>query len=111
IAEELKKAGFAINTKLYFDTIVVACDAKKIHAAAETKGINFRKIDDKHVGISLDQTVEIEDLNDVLSVFGAKAVSSVASSKLISASNLNRKSAYLSHPTFNTFHSESDMMR
>jgi glycine dehydrogenase len=111
IAEELKKAGLTINTKLYFDTIVVACDAKKIHATAEAKGINFRRIDDKHVGISLDQTVEIEDINDVLSVFGAKAVSTVASSKLISASNLNRKSAYLSHPTFNTFHSESDMMR
>jgi glycine dehydrogenase len=111
VAEELKKAGLTITTKLYFDTIVVACDAKKIHAAAEAKGINFRKIDDKHVGISLDQTVEIEDINDLLSVFGAKAISSVANSKLIHSSIVDRKSNFLTHPTFNTFHSESDMMR
>ncbi len=111
VAEELKKAGLTIKTKLYFDTIVVACDAKKIHSAAEAKGINFRIVDDKHVGISLDQTVEIEDLNDVLSVFGAKAISNVAASKLIHSSIVNRQSNFLTHPTFNTFHSESDMMR
>ncbi|MBK6520979.1 MAG: aminomethyl-transferring glycine dehydrogenase [Sphingobacteriaceae bacterium] len=111
VAEELKKAGLTINNKLYFDTIVVACDAKKILSAAEAKGINFRKIDDKHIGISLDQTVEMEDINDILSVFGAKAITSVNNSKLIHSSIVNRKSNFLTHPTFNTFHSESDMMR
>jgi glycine dehydrogenase len=111
VAEELKKAGLTINSKLYFDTIVVACDSKKIISAAEAKGINFRKMDDKHVGISFDQTVEMEDINDILSVFGAKAITAVGSSKVISSSNLKRSSSYLTHPTFNSYHSESDMMR
>ncbi len=111
VAEALKKAGLTVTTKLYFDTIVVACDAAKVMAAAEAKEINFRKVDDKHVGISLDQTVEQEDINDVLSAFGITAKAEVVNSTLIASSNLNRKSSFLTHPTFNSYHSESEMMR
>ena len=112
IAEELKKAGLSIKTKLFFDTIVVECDAAKVIKAAEAKEINFRYIDAKHVGISLDQTVEQNDLNDIVSVFtGASREVAYTTSKLISSSVLNRTSAYLTHPVFNSYHSESDMMR
>lgn len=116
VAEELKKLGFEINTKLYFDTIVVSCDAAKVIGAAEAKEINFRKINDKQVGISIDQTAEAEDINDVIAVFASVAGKSTAkasakNSTLISSSELNRKSAYLTHPVFNSYHSESEMMR
>lgn len=116
VAEELKKLGFEVNTKVYFDTIVVSCDAAKVIAAAEAKEINFRKINDKQVGISLDQTAEAGDVNDVIAVFASvagKTAGNVAikNSTVISSSELNRKSAYLTHPIFNSFHSESEMMR
>lgn len=116
VAEELKKLGFEVNTKVYFDTIVVTCDAAKVIAAAEAKEINFRKINDKQVGISLDQTAEASDVNDVIAVFASvsgKSAGNVAinNSSVISSSELNRKSAYLTHPIFNSFHSESEMMR
>ncbi len=121
VADELKKSGFVIKNTLFFDTIVVECDAAKIHATAESKGINFRVIDAKHVGISLDQTVEENDLIDILGCFGiikspdfGSAQSSAhnhAVSNLIEISNLKRTSQFLTHPTFNTYHSESDMMR
>lgn len=116
VAEELKKLGFEVNTKVYFDTIVVICDAAKVIAAAEAKEINFRKINDKQVGISLDQTAEVSDVNDVIAVFASvsgKSAGNVAikNSSVISSSELNRKSAYLTHPIFNSFHSESEMMR
>lgn len=112
IAEALKQLGFNIKTKLYFDTIVVECDAAKIHAAAEAKEINFRVIDAKHVGISLDQTIEQNDLNDIVSVFtGSLKEVSYKASNLIASSNLKRTTAFLTHPTFNTYHSESEMMR
>jgi len=116
VAEELKKLGFEVNTKVYFDTIVVTCDAAKVIAAAEAKEINFRKISDKQVGISLDQTAEAGDVNDVIAVFasvsGKSAVNvAIKNSSVISSSELNRKSAYLTHPIFNSFHSESEMMR
>lgn len=116
VSEELKKLGFEVNTKIYFDTIVVTCDASKVIAAAEAKEINFRKVNDKQVAISLDQTAEAGDVNDVIAVFasvaGKSAVNAVVkNSTVISSSELNRKSAYLTHPTFNSFHSESEMMR
>lgn len=110
LANALTKAGLQVTTKLFFDTIVVACDADKIIVAAENKEINFRKIDNKHVGISVDQTVEEQDLKDILSVFGV-TYSGIGTSSLISSSNLNRTSPYLTHPTFNSYHSESEMMR
>ena len=112
IAEELKKLGLNVKTKLFFDTIVVECDASKIIAAAEAKEINFRYIDAKHVGISLDQTIEQADLNDIVSVFANATKEAVyTKSTLISSSNLKRNSQFLTHPIFNSYHSESEMMR
>jgi len=112
IAEALKKAGLTIGTKIYFDTIIVACDAKKVSAQAEVKEINFRKIDDKHLGISIDQTVEEQDIIDILSCFGvAVNKRDVNHSNLISSSTVNRQSTFLTHYTFNSYHSESEMMR
>ncbi len=107
----LKNSGIEVKTKLYFDTIIVACDANKIMASAEAKEINFRKIDDKHVGISLDQTVEQQDLIDILSIFGITLTAEPNTSDLISSSTLKRNSSFLTHPTFNSYHSESEMMR
>jgi len=112
VAEALKGLGLNVKTKLYFDTIIVECDAAKVMAAAEAKEINFRLVDAKHVGISLDQTIEQNDLNDIVSVFaGAAKEVTYKASTLISSSNLKRTSAYLTHPTFNSYHSESEMMR
>ncbi|MBS1650676.1 MAG: aminomethyl-transferring glycine dehydrogenase [Bacteroidetes bacterium] len=110
LAKAIKEAGFELKTKLFFDTIVVACDAKKIILAAEAKEINFRQIDDKHLGISLDETVELSDLQDIASMFGAN-ITANEQLNLISTSDLKRTSAYLEHPTFNSYHSESEMMR
>ena len=112
LAEALKALGLNVKTKLYFDTIVVECDATKVHAAAEAKEINFRIIDSKHVGVSLDQTIEQNDLNDIVSVFaGAAKEVAYKSSDLIKSSFANRQSSFLTHPTFNSYHSESEMMR
>lgn len=116
VASELKKSGYEIKTKLFFDTIVVAADAKKVRALAEAKEINFRYIDDKHVALSLDQTVEEHDVNDILSVFAEAAGKSFKNDargiqNLVKGTFAERKSSYLTHPVFNTHHSESDMMR
>ena len=112
LAESLKTVGLKINTKLYFDTIIVECDAEKIIKTAEAKEINFRLVDAKHIAISLDQTVEKQDLIDILGVFGIQHSSlNIHQSTLISSSTLNRQSSFLTHPIFNSYHSESEMMR
>lgn len=116
VASELKKLGFEIKTKLFFDTIVVAGDAKKLIAAAEAKEINFRFVDDKHVAISLDQTAEEGDVTDIISVFASVIGKTYKDNgcdpqNLVNGTFAERKSPYLTHPVFNTYHSESDMMR
>ncbi len=116
VASELKKLGYEVKTKLYFDTLVVAADSKKIKALAEQKEINFRYVDDKHVALSLDQTVEEQDLKDILSVFAEVAGKKVELNFTTNQNTLigtfaERQSSYLTHPTFNSYHSESEMMR
>jgi glycine dehydrogenase len=116
LASELKKAGYTIETKLFFDTIVVVGDAKKIKALAEAKEINFRYIDETHIAISVDQTVEEKDLNDIIAIFsdadGIKVTPvDFKPSNLILGTFAERKSSFLTHPVFNSHHSESEMMR
>ncbi len=116
VASELKKLGYDIKTKLFFDTIVVEADAKKIRSLAEAMEINFRYVDDKHIALSLDQTVEENDINDILSVFAQATGKSFKDNgcdvqNLVKGTFAERKSGYLTHPTFNTYHSESEMMR
>lgn len=116
VASELKTLGYEIKTKLYFDTIVVAADSKKIRSLAEAKEINFRYVDDKHVAISIDQTVEENDVTDIISVFAEANGKSYKdkgcdTQNLIKGTFAERKSSYLTHPVFNSYHSESEMMR
>ena len=112
VAEALKQLGLTVKTKLYFDTIVVECDAAKVMAAGVAKEINFRLIDAKHVGLSLDQTIEQVDLNDIVSCFaGSSKEVKYTPSNLISSSHSKRTTHFLTHPVFNSYHSESEMMR
>jgi glycine dehydrogenase len=121
LAQELKRLGYTVTNSNYFDTITVKTPAEitteSIRNIAEKSEINFRYLDATTLSISLDQTVQDEDLSDVINVF-ASAVSqpkvkieNFASSSKIKGSFAERKSAYLEHPVFNSYHSESEMMR
>lgn len=110
IAGALNGAGFKLINKTFFDTVTIEADESKISAirtAAEKSGINFR-YSKNSVSVSLDQTVSDSDLNDILAVFGIKNGASTING--IPSSN-SRTSAYLTHPIFNTYHSETEMMR
>ena len=115
IAGELKKLGFEIRTRLYFDTIVVAADTAKVKKAAEAREINFRYLENG-VALSLDQTVEESDIQDIIAVFAeaaGKQVSKAAFSRqnILAGTFAGRKTSFLTHPVFNSHHSESEMMR
>ncbi len=115
VAEELKKLGYKIQTKLFFDTIVVEADANKVRSLAESNEINFRYPSDKLVAISLDQTAELADLYDIVSVFAKAAGKENAEFSVLNptltSSSAARKSEYLTHPVFNSYRSETEMMR
>lgn len=125
LANELKNLGYTIEGEVYFDTIKVnlpsGMAAKQIEDAALKNGINFRYAGEASVSIALDQTVDIDDLNAIVSVFAAVAnrPASKITDELINnqqscirTSNFGlRTSDFLTHPVFNSYHSESEMMR
>ncbi len=95
--------------KSYFDTLTIkVSDAKKIHAKAREKKINLGIVDDSHVRISFDESVTDELFAQVVDIFSEKVVPAQGSG--ISHS-IKRTSSFLQHPVFNTYHSETSMMR
>jgi len=118
LATGLKALGRTLIHDTWFDTLqVLAEDRDTVLAAAVARGINLRIASADTLGISLDETTTRDDLIDLWTVFaGGKALPSFAQfesgvelSGLPAA--LRRTSAFLTHPVFNTHHSETEMLR
>jgi glycine dehydrogenase len=113
---ELKKLGYTVAFDNFFDTIkLVHTDNVKIHALSEAAEINFR-YSAEGLGIALDQTTSIADLNAILAVFATAAgkPAVVLTQADVDAQAMlftPRSSDFLSHPVFNSYHSETEMMR
>ena len=115
LAAGLKQLGAEVLNTTFFDTLTVKGDAQALHAAAEAAGVNLRRIDDGHVGVSLDETTTRDDLATLFSIFGkGKSVDIDALDSDAQAAypaELARSTAYLTHPTFNRYHAEHEMLR
>ncbi|MDE2433332.1 MAG: aminomethyl-transferring glycine dehydrogenase [Burkholderiales bacterium] len=117
LAEGLKSLGCKLIHDTYFDTIQVLTDNRDaLVAAANKAGINVRLASADTVSVSLDETVTRNDIIDLWAVFaGNKALPSFAAFEngvaLGLPSALRRTSAFLTHPVFNTHHSETEMLR
>ena len=105
-ASRLQSAAKSRNENI-FDTVTIdVSDAAVIHRAAVAKKINFGRISDTQIRIAFDETTTDSSFNLVLDILGL----SDAKPKNIAAKFL-RKSTYLTHPVFNTYKSETSMMR
>jgi glycine dehydrogenase len=116
LAEALQKMGFTQQNTHYFDTIVVTADAAKVKSIAEAHQLNFFYINDTTVSISLNETTSLADLNTICSVFAQAAqTTAVVLTELSQATalpnQLKRQSSFLQHTVFNSYHSESALMR
>ncbi|MGD1841326.1 MAG: aminomethyl-transferring glycine dehydrogenase [Thermonemataceae bacterium] len=116
----LEKLGVQVNNTNYFDTLQVSVeDSEQLRTAAEAQEINFRYFDGKLVGISLNETTTVADVQDILSVFASTLNKSLDFRVEVLASEIQlalppsllRASAYLTHPVFNQYHTEHDMLR
>ena len=107
IGASLQNTGYQLYSDNYFDTIRVKCDSTKILALALKEGYNFWKYEDS-VGISLDETVEAADVKAILGIFESTEVE--PSSESI-PDDLKRSDSFLTHPVFNSYHSETEMLR
>ncbi|WP_019009004.1 aminomethyl-transferring glycine dehydrogenase [Deinococcus aquatilis] len=112
LAKALQGAGLNPQSS-FFDTLSFDASEADIRARAEAKGINFR-FDAGKVGVTLDETVTLADLADIIEVITGQAADLTALEAGAVAgipANLQRSTPYLTHPTFSAHHSEHGMLR
>ena len=120
LATALKRLGYRVVHTAFFDTLCIEVERwalPRLLDAARSRGINLRTIDDTHIGISLDEPATLGNLADLVTVFslnevlpfmvedlGAKADTAIPE-------QFRRTSAYLTHPVFHNYRSETQMLR
>ena len=111
LAASLSQAGCEVAAGGFFDTVVVKVKdgALNVQAAAAGAGINLRKIDADHIGISIDETSTADDLAKICRILDAGWEGSPVPATL--PPGLVRSSAFLTQKVFNSYHSETDMLR
>lgn len=116
LSDALNQLGIYNTNSSFFDTIAVKADAAKVKAIAEKQEVNFFYIDGETIAIAVNETTSISDLNQIIAIFAEAlgkesfTISNLSSTNNIPAS-LERKSTFLTHDVFNTYHSESQLMR
>ena len=117
LARALTESGYTQANAAYFDTLwIEGADAVAIRREASARGINFR-YEAGGIGIALDETVTLEDVQEIADVFAAARgrraarLETPAVSDLAAPEAVRRTSRYLTHPVFNTHQSETKMMR
>ncbi|MBC3882264.1 aminomethyl-transferring glycine dehydrogenase [Undibacterium sp. LX40W] len=117
LAAGLKQMGVAIANTSFFDTLTInVADAAAVHAAAQAAGYNLRQISATQVGVSLDETTTRADVEALWTILGqgkAAPAFDVTEASVADAfpAALARTTSYLTHPTFNRYHAEHEMLR
>ena len=113
-AEEIK-SEFEILSENFFDTVTIKTKNKTeaIFKKALDENINLRKVDNETLSVAFDEAKKLDDVNILFKIFGIKKTldqnSKVDLTNL--PTNLLRTSKYLTHPVFNKYHSETEMLR
>ena len=118
LAAGLRQLGYRVNETPVFDTLTISGgrrNAAQVRGAAEGNGINLR-YSGNQIGVSLDETTTVADLEALLAVFGAAAgeidIPALADDVALDYEKpFQRGSAFLTHPVFNSYLSETEMMR
>jgi len=120
VATELAKLGYTQNVRSYFDTLEITLPANvkvdDLRKLALEREINLNYKANGTIGISLDEATSIRDINNLLNLFARAAGKTTPEVKEVREacaipSNLKRTSAFLTGKVFNSFHSETEMMR
>ena len=118
LAKGLEQCGLEVRHPVSFDTVVVKKHDAKTFAekTAQQLHINFRVVDEDHIGITVDETVDKAELETILKAFTTEAVDVDKLAQEVGAASsvpepLRRTSEYLTHPVFNSHHSETELLR
>ena len=121
VSDELNELGFKQLNKSFFDTLKIelpeGISAQDVRENAEMRSINLRYFNSGEIGISIDETTNDYRVHELLAVFAMAAGSSKVfmiddlPAKITLKESLLRKSDFLTHPTFNSYHTETELMR
>ncbi|NNC61242.1 MAG: aminomethyl-transferring glycine dehydrogenase, partial [Eudoraea sp.] len=116
LADGLEQMGLYQLNSAYFDTIMVKANSEQIRPVAEKNNINFLYVDKETIAISLNEATTKERVTEILDVFSialGKEKPTANSSEKISllGADMLRTSDYLTHEVFNSYHSETQLMR
>lgn len=114
LSHALNELGFKQKNKHFFDTLLVEVpNADKAVADCLKAEINIRKYNDTHIGVSVDETHTVEDINKLIEAITGKAAHLKIhdTTEVHAPSGFVRKSEYMTHPVFNSHHSEHEMLR
>jgi glycine dehydrogenase len=116
---QLQKAGFEVENQYHFDTLKIKVQNKEaIRSEAESQAVNFRYFADNFLGISLDETTTLADVEQIVAILVKAENKNFTFDKNLAENislslpeGLIRKSSYMTHPVFNTYHTEHEMLR
>ncbi|MDW8425429.1 MAG: aminomethyl-transferring glycine dehydrogenase [Meiothermus sp.] len=113
LAAGLKRLGFERVNEHFFDTLTIRAPGRveEILSEAHMRRINLRKVDEAHIGIALDETTTPEVIEAVWQAFGGRFHFEDFAPENHLPPFLRRTSRYLTHPVFNRYHSETELMR
>jgi glycine dehydrogenase len=117
LADGLRHLGYTVNAAPVFDTLKISGGPHAqaaLVARALAREVNLRVYADGAVGISLDEATTVDELQTLFAIFGAAdlvGVEALAETVALDYGLLARTSAYLTHPVFNSYHSETEMLR
>ena len=113
LKRSLESIGLQIKYSKYFDTVTVLCESKRIKELAVLKKINFCFLSNNEISISVNEKTNLKDLKEIISVFEEFTNKESTLEKFpTDIESINeRKSDILSHPVFNSYHSETSLMR
>ena len=120
LAKALQRMGYRLAHDAYFDTLCIVVEPwalPRLQDAAWARRINVRALPPDRIVVALDETVTVDDLSDLIAVFSMNetlpymADEAAAKVETTIPASLTRRSAYLTHPVFHRYRSETEMLR
>ena len=114
-ADKLKQSGYELYSDKFFDTVTVKTldKTEKIYKNALDQGVNIRKVNSEMLAVSFDERKNLYRANQLLKIFNCSETIKESMNESLSniPKNLLRTSTYLDHAVFNSYHSETEMLR
>jgi glycine dehydrogenase len=114
-ADKLKQSGYELYSENFFDTVTVKTldKTEKIYKNALDQGVNIRKVNSEMLAVSFDERKNLYRANQLLKIFNCSETIKESMNESLSniPKNLLRSSTYLDHAVFNSYHSETEMLR